>query len=106
MFRDRLGWRLDLGNAKIIPLQIFNLQGQLTSVRFSVNQWVPGSSPGRGANFLFQINHLRPEHRRLLVFWSLLEVDVAAPARFTSRKLKERTLKPSKRAAASDCDFN
>jgi hypothetical protein len=25
----------------------------------TVNQWVPGSSPGRGATFLFQINRLR-----------------------------------------------
>jgi hypothetical protein len=58
MFRDRLRCRPDRGDAKIIPLQIFGLQGQLPSVRLSVNQWVPGSSPGRGANFLFQINHL------------------------------------------------
>jgi hypothetical protein len=58
-FRDRLGWRLDRENAKIIPLQIFNLQGQLPSARFSVNQWVPGSSPGRGATFSFKINRLR-----------------------------------------------
>jgi hypothetical protein len=55
LFRDGFGWRLDRGNTKIIPLQIFNLQGQLPSVRFSVNQWVPGSSPGRGANSLFYL---------------------------------------------------
>jgi hypothetical protein len=59
MFRDRLGRRLDRENAKIIPLPIFNLQGQLPSVRLSVNQWVPGSSPGRGATFSFSFNQLR-----------------------------------------------
>jgi len=58
-FRDRLGRRHDRESAKIIPLQIFNLQGQPPSVRLSVNQWVPGSSPGRGAKFLFKINRLR-----------------------------------------------
>ena len=74
MFRDRLGWRLNRGDAKIIPLQIFNLLVQQPPVRLSVNQWVPGSSPGRGATSFFEINRLRrfrPEHRRLLVFWSL-----------------------------------
>ena len=70
-FRDRLGRHPDRQSAKIIPLQIFNLQGQLSSVRLSVNQWVPGSSPGRGATFLLYFNHLRSEHRRLLVFWSM-----------------------------------
>ena len=83
MFRDRLGRRPDRENAKIIPLQIFNLQDQQTSVRLSVNQWVPGSSPGRGANFFFQINHLRPEHRRLLVFWS---------TRFMRDKIRRRSV--------------
>ena len=59
VFRDRLGRSRDRGNAKIIPLQIFDLQGQPASVRLSVNQWVPGSSPGRGATSLFKFNHLR-----------------------------------------------
>jgi hypothetical protein len=51
MFRDRLGRRLDRENTKTKPLRIFDLQGQLTPVRLSVNQWVPGSSPGRGAKY-------------------------------------------------------
>ena len=58
-FRDRIGSSPDQENAKIIPLQIFNLLVQLPSVRLSVNQWVPGSSPGRGADPSFKFNQLR-----------------------------------------------
>jgi hypothetical protein len=54
--RDRFGSRLDRERAKNNLLPIFNLHGQPTSVRFSVNQWVPGSSPGRGAKFSYLIN--------------------------------------------------
>jgi hypothetical protein len=57
--RDGLGRRLDLEDAKTKPLQIFDLRSQPPSVRLSVNQWVPGSSPGRGANFLLFVKDLR-----------------------------------------------
>ena len=49
LFRDRFGRRHDQVDAKIKASQIFNLQSQRPSVRLSVNQWVPGSSPSRGA---------------------------------------------------------
>ena len=71
MFRDRFGSRHDPGNTKIKTLRIFNLGAQSTWAQLTVNQWVPGSSPGRGATFLLQINQLRSEHRRLIVYWSL-----------------------------------
>ena len=45
MFRDRLGWRLDPGDAKTIPLQFFNLLDQKPSVTLTHNPLVGGSSP-------------------------------------------------------------
>jgi hypothetical protein len=56
LFRDRIGRRLDREDTKIKPSPIFNLRSRKPSVRLSVNQWVPGSSPGRGANPLFSVN--------------------------------------------------
>ena len=44
-FRDRLGWRLDRENAKIMPLPFFNLLANKPSVTLTHNPLVGGSSP-------------------------------------------------------------
>ncbi|MFT5220408.1 MAG: hypothetical protein ACI87H_002550 [Gammaproteobacteria bacterium] len=49
LFRDRLGSRHNQDKAKLNPLPFFNLASQKPSAQLSINQWVPGSSPGRGA---------------------------------------------------------